>query len=478
MLGGIPTAMIMCSCSPIGPGAVEKSRPFETMKMWLESAITGPEGMLWHVSARLGRRSVPVLIFLLAFLIRLLAAGMWSDTEIHVDASEYLVLAQNIRFHGTLSFGGQHPWGADGQLNSPGPFLPTAARAPLYPFVIAGLWWRQTPPFREIWVLQALLGGLTALLVYFAALSVFGRSSAALAGLAMALAPQSAFWSATVMSDTLFTSLLTLGLWLWGRRMGLHAGIALGAATLTRAVLLPIVIATVLLAAISKFNRTLHLRIALGVLLVIFPWAVRNAVTQHAFVPVAVQGWGSSLLLSTIDVPYGSGRWSFYLSDSKVRDIIAGAPSETDAERQMMRAAMERISAHPLRWFWLRTRQYPRLFADSASYMYKVLPLPPSLIKTVFLCGNFLFLVLSVTGLYMARARWRNVYHLVLFPGFLAFAQFPLADSRYSVPMVPVMAIFAAFALLRLRTQKGTSPDPFLAPEEHALEDMSHVEIP
>src|SRR2546422_11215874 len=108
------------------------------------------------------------------------------------------------------------------------------------------------------------------------------------------------------MSEILFTFLLTMGLWLWGQRLGWLAGILLGAATLTRAVLLPFVIVLAVMAVVHKFNRALHMKIVLGAMLVILPWTIRNAVTQHALIPVAVQGWGSNLLFGTIDVPYGS----------------------------------------------------------------------------------------------------------------------------------------------------------------------------
>ena len=358
--------------------------------------------------------------------------------------------------------------GGDGRLNSPGPFVPTAARAPLYPLVIAGLWWREEPPVFEIRVLQVLLGGLIALLVYCMALPVFGRQCALLAGLAMALAPESVYMTAHVMSEILFTFLLTFGQWLWGQRQGWLSGILLGAATLTRAVLLPFVIVLALVAVVHKLNRALHMKIVLGAILVILPWTIRNAITQHALVPVAVQGWGSNMLFGTIDVPYGSGNpWPLYIADGKVREILSTTYSESESEHHMARAAWQEISRHPFRWLWLRTKQYPRLFADSATYLYRLLPIPPQVIKGAFLFGNFLFLVLSVAGVFMARRQRPQAYHLMLFPIFLAVVQFPvLTDVRYSLPMVPMMVIFAAFASSRFlprgaKRQRGAAYNGF-----------------
>ncbi len=388
-------------------------------------------------------------ILLLALVVRLIAIGLWRDTNFtHKDPSEYLSLGQNIRFHSTLSFGTQHQWGEDGQLNTAGPFVPTAARAPLYPLIIASLWWHKGPPLMEIRVVQALLGGLTALLVYYMALAVFSRRCALAAGLAMALAPASIHVTASIMSEILFTFLLTLGLWLWGRRIGWLAGMVLGAATLTRAVLMPFILMLALMALVHKFNRGLHAKIVLGALAVVLPWTVRNAVTQHALVPIAVQGWGSNLLFATVDVPYGSGDpWLLYGADSTLLNILKTTHSESEAEPQMARAALQIISQHPLHWFWVRTKQYPRLFIASPAYLYQFVPLPRQVIRGIFLFGDFLLLVLSFIGVFMARREWRRTYHLALFPLLLSIMQFPvLTDWRYGIPMVPMMVIFAAFA--------------------------------
>jgi hypothetical protein len=57
----------------------------------------------------------------------------------------------------------------------------------------------------------------------------------------------------------------------------------------------------------------------------------------------------------------------------------------------------------------------------------------------------------------MARGQWPRVYHLVLFPILLTVVQFPvLTDGRYSIPMVPMMVIFAAFAVSGILPRDAT----------------------
>ena len=77
-------------------------------------------------------------VVLVAIVVRLLAIPIWggyplSDT---IDQGEYFALAQNVRLHGAFSYGEPHRWGAPGTLGTPGPYEPTAARAPLYPFMV------------------------------------------------------------------------------------------------------------------------------------------------------------------------------------------------------------------------------------------------------------------------------------------------------------------------------------------------------
>ncbi len=402
---------------------------------------------------------LPLLLFLLACALRVLAVHQWFNSEEvkHLDSSEYVALAQNLRFHQVLSFGAPHRWGADGCLDMPGPYLASAARAPLYPLTIAALWWKSAPPIRAVLVLQILLGSAVALLVYYMAIDRFGPRCAAAAGFFMALGPLSIRTSAWLLTENLFIFLLTLGIWFWGRQKGFLAGLAFGAGALTRAVLFPFVFVLIVLATLWKSNRNLLYQTVLGAILVILPWTIRNGFTQHMFIPINVQGWGSNLLFATIDVPYGSGNpWPLYTSNPTTQQIIRSTSSESEAEREMGRVAIKRILANPTNWVWMRTKQYARLFTDSGTYFY-FLPLPSKLIKITFLAGNFCFLMLSLLGVYRVRSRWCDLSHLLLFPAFLAIAQFPmLTDTRYALPLVPSMAIFAAYAITQEKQPPAT----------------------
>ncbi|MBS0221416.1 MAG: glycosyltransferase family 39 protein [Proteobacteria bacterium] len=397
---------------------------------------------------------VGAAIFALALGFRLLMM-LWLSLPAAegVDESEYVALGQNLRLHGSFSFGAPHGWGQHGELNAPGPFVPTAARPPLYPLLIASLWWGDEPPFLALRLAQAVLGALVAWLVYALALNVAGAGVAVVAGLGMALAPTSSALALIALSETLFTALFAGCLWLWGEKRGLLSGLLLGAATLVRPITLVLVPLVGCAGLMSKFNRAVHLRIALAAMLVIVPWTIRNAVTQHAFIPVATYGWGSLLFYSTVYVPYGSGNpFPVWFDDKDSQAILASSPTIELAERRFGAAALARIEADPGRYVWSRVKEFPRNFLDHGTTFMSAIPLPTAMVKSLFAGLSAVFVLLSACGLYLSRQNWRRTYFIALAPLILAALQFVgTANVRYSLPLVPPLMVFAAMAVWRVK---------------------------
>ncbi len=396
-------------------------------------------------------------LLVIAFVVRLICV-LTREYTIGVDGSEYLALGQNIRLHAVYSYGAPHQWGDRGVLDSTGPFPPTAARAPLYPLMIAGLWWDHQPPLLAIRLAQAVLGSLTVLFVYLTALRVFGPRAALLAGLAIALGPLSSELTTTIVSESLFNFLTSASVWLWSKQRGVIAGLLLGAATLTRAIALPIVVLIGILAILFKFNRSLHTRIVLAALLVVVPWSVRNAITQHSIVPVSTMGWGANILLGTRPVTYGSGNpFLTYVKDDTFIEAIRTTSTEADAEKIMLWAGLERIRQAPLHWLWVRITQFPRLFVETPSYLFRYVPLPPPIVTGAYFLGTFLFLGLAATGMVMTLRRWRQTYPFALFIVPITALFFVGAnEERYSLAILPMTAVFAGFALSALTRGKTT----------------------
>ena len=132
-------------------------------------------------------------------------------------------------------------------------------------------------------------------------------------------------------------------------------------------------------------------------------------------------------------------------------DAIRTTETETQAESLMIRTALERIRQAPLHWLWVRVTQYPRFFVETPSYLFSYVPLPPRILTAVYFLGTFLFITLAGFGMVMALPYWRQAYPLALFAISLAAAfSVGVSEERYSLAILPMMAIFAAFGLSTL----------------------------
>jgi hypothetical protein len=110
----------------------------------------------------------------------------------------------------------------------------------------------------------------------------------------------------------------------------------------------------------------------------------------------------------------------------------------------------------------VRVEQYPKLYLDSGDYVlgsYNV-PIREAFarrqfivltFKFLFVIGNLAALALAGWGFCSVRQRWCELVHLVSFPLFLLVAYVPMwTESRYTIPIVPVLAIFASVGLHQL----------------------------
>jgi len=193
-------------------------------------------------------------------------------------------------------------------------FEPELRRPPGYAFFAAGTILVLGEELRALAFVQHLLGVATALLTYLLGRVTFGRPAGLVAGLLVALNGALVLVGQSVMTETLFTFLLVatlLALLVAGRggRWGwaLLAGVALGAAALTRPVAQALVI-LVPLAFLAYTRRPWPVvrgtaLVGIGFALVLVPWMVRN-LAEHGTLSAA-GGLGRSLIARTIKYDEG-----------------------------------------------------------------------------------------------------------------------------------------------------------------------------
>lgn len=331
------------------------------------------------------------------------------------DSCEYVNIAQHLPYSFSLA----------GSV--------TAFRAPFYPLFVFVFFHPLAVGFAQI-----ILSLITCWLVYLIGRRFSPRVGIVSASL-FALAPLSSQISVQVLSETLFTFLVVVGIYFWTDRPVL-SGLAFGLGILTRPLLLPF---SIVLLVLGIKQRPLVL-VGLVSLLTVLPWTIRNAIVFEEFIPVSTGGMGLNLYVGTMDLKYGTGDtlWAQIVNSEYTTDYYS-----RDKERALRRKAIDFIVSKPLEWLRIRIRQYPRLFMDGQEM------LPGGKVRQFsFLIGNLVLLILAVVS-------WRKELYLISFPLFLALIHIPLwTDNRYSLPMMPMVIILAVLGARKLLLQGQRSP--------------------
>lgn len=386
-----------------------------------------------------------IALVTIAFAVRLVCIWKVAGVLVSGDSRIYLTLAKNLAFHQIFS------------LSEGAELLPGAPRPPLYPSLIAALWWGETAPVTLMLVLQAGLGAATVALVYLIARDQLGRTIAILAGLGMVFARMSCLYTALILTETLFTFLVTLGVFLWGRKRSVLAGTAFGMAALTRTTILPFFLLLFVIPLLPKWRGQWrrYLTISVIAMAVCLVWVTRNAVVLGRYVPVQESGFGQNLLFGTFETrPLWGQIWNGqkWTADQDAHPLasVGEGLNGMERERVRMRLALSRITNDPLHWLVVRAQQYPRLFMDD-SVVYQDEPTLLLLKGILFHVCNLVIITLAVIGAFTERARFASLGHVIFFPAFILIVHLPLwIEPRYSLPMMPMVAILAAVGTMYL----------------------------
>lgn len=188
--------------------------------------------------------------------------------------------------------------------------VPTLGRAPLWPTVIAVIYWIFGTNNITVRLFLSILGSLSCLIVYFFARDLFGKRLGLIAGLIAACYPGMFIYDGWLYSESLYTFCFlafTYALYRFQismqRRWIILSAIAFACSLLTRqsGLLTYAMLAFFVLVIIWK--KLMPWRVALkgiGALaliscLVIIPWSIRNYVVSGYIVPVST---GSSTILA------------------------------------------------------------------------------------------------------------------------------------------------------------------------------------
>lgn len=358
------------------------------------------------------------------------------------DQFEYLQLGQNLLHDHELKF-------FDPRFNQ----TVYAYRTPGYPLFVALCGGN----IRAIQIVQALLDASTALAIYLLARQILAQKPSLFAAAFVAFNPFLIYFSALVLSESLFTAMLAWGMYLLVTRRRLAGMTLLALSVQVR----PSALALVVLLAIAEawprrrnaILRSSALAAAL-VVLTLLPWLWRNAHHPH------VQSWiwtttnnGITTYDGFNDQANGASNQAPFLKELKTP---LSRMDEVERNDFLAQQAHEWIRAHPARAAELILNKIARTWS----------PIPLSneygnkrLYVIVGLLFSIPFDICILLGLWQSPLP-KSAKVLLLLPAiyFTGIHALSVGSLRYRLPVEPPMAVIAgSWAALALGILHGPS---------------------
>jgi 4-amino-4-deoxy-L-arabinose transferase-like glycosyltransferase len=395
------------------------------------------------ISSSLRELPPPLLVILfLGLAIRISFVALHQRPLIS-DEKEYDQLGYNIATEGSYSYEGR----------------PTAYRPVGYPALVGLVYFVAGHQPVIVKLFQAVLDAIVPLILYLL-LSGFSERSRLLAAAFWAFYPPAILYSNFLLSETGFTFLLALSILLFLRLDVQTKGLAflIGLLFGMLALMKPSFLLFLALLPLIFFAARLPLRrpwwIALGALLLVAPWAVRNSLT-FGDTTLSLNG-GINLLIG--NNPNATGAYNVGFPE----DILKGARTEVDADRRAFQYATHYILSMPGSFVVNGVKKLAHLFEseggvlvwtfspdpeDTATrFSTKYASLPPALALAVNL-PYFLLLLAGIVGfLAFPEPKLRWSFFVLLGAWLLAHGVF-FGGSRFHFPLMPFFAAFAAWWL-------------------------------
>jgi tetratricopeptide (TPR) repeat protein/4-amino-4-deoxy-L-arabinose transferase-like glycosyltransferase len=365
-------------------------------------------------------------------------------------------------------------------------------QAPLYPYFLAVVYAVLGSAPIAVKLVQMLLGSTACVLLALAGREAFGRRVGLVAGWLWAIYPPAFFFDGIIQKASLTGFLFALLLYLLARYthraaaagrpprlLGWGAGAVLGLMALTREnalILAPVVLAWTLLMPAGRFRRAHLAAVAFlfaGLASALLPVAVRNRVVGGEFQLTTAQ-FGPNLYLGNnpeTDGTYqplrpgrGDPRYERYDATWLAEQALGRHLSPAQVSGYWTGRVVAYARAQPLDWLTLQARKLLLMFhtieIGDTEDIYTYAESAPLLrwLLAVFHMG--VLLPLAAMGLALAWPRRRDVGWLyALLAAYTLGALASVIYARYRYPLVPLLALFAAFALVevhdRLRAPGG-----------------------
>jgi len=377
---------------------------------------------------------------------------------------------------------------------------PTMAREPAYPLFLAGIYLIFGYNHLVVQIIQIILFLLTVILVYKIADIIFGRRIAEYSMIVTAFFPTLANYPAYILSETLFTFLLCLSIFicikLYNEDKWIYyvlAGFMLGIVALCKAIMLPFILIVFLWIVVLKREnlRNVLLKAICMVLIYIVtvaPWMYRNYAHfgsfslregsegalcikvqkldynlddfKKSFVFTVSENLGKKIFPDAIEKPEDF----LFKEDYLVRDkILPELKNKGYSSKEIKGMMIARIIKRPWKFLFISSLDlfkmtqftYLPVLIDQKYIMEKFRVLRHgnnllSLIRAVFRGLAYLLVLFSIIALFTRRALCKGWMPLFLVITYISLSYaIVYGHGRYSVPLIPYYIILLMSFILK-----------------------------
>lgn len=379
-------------------------------------------------------------IFLLAFFLRLYAVSARGSSEKiqPPDAKGYDRIAVNIA----------SGYGFSEILD--GRRIPTARRTPVYPLFLAGIYAAFGHNYDAVKIIQAVLGALVCVPVFFIAYFMYGCKTGLIASFLTAIY-KPFIWGinyyggpAYLLSEDIYMFVLTLVILLLlfylrkgTKSTGILLGVCVGLATLTRPefiiflILLSCYLFYNLQFSIKKFFRKYSI-VYIFLALTLMPWVLRNYIVFGRFIPLSTL---SGYVFWQGNNAQARGSWGYPKNYSEIMEKAANLP-EYQQDLIYFKEGIKELKSDPGR--------IPKFF------IRKVLVHWAPFEQGFKIFNPFYFFIFLLGSVGIVFFRQKIIMEKILSITFLTTTLMALVmygDPRYRYPYEPFLIIFAALTI-------------------------------
>jgi len=366
----------------------------------------------------------PAKYIILILIMTILAAIL---EPLAPDSEWYLTIAKNLYEKGIYSYDG---------------LSPTRIRQPLYPLFLVLFYFLPGQKLISVIIAQMALSVISLFLIFRMARLIYQNNSPPL--LVFFLLGHLFIWanSVFILTECLFTFLTICSTYFLVKQQhnealwpSIWGGVCAGLAFLVRPVGIgPILILLVCGGLLFRKRPTPlcpWLVITLAILVVIFPWTIRNEREFHKFTPFSTD---ASFHIYNATLPDSVFRENGYLGFNPKAN-----PERVSDSLNLMRTALDNLGANPLSFMLRGVMKNMAAWGNFPGTR----DLSPGVIKLLTIILQIGLLVLAVIG-FLQTPRPDRFILLIPGLGYSLVFMFTYATTRFTIPALPMILILSA----------------------------------